>query len=511
MRTALLVAVLTTYHSTQAQDGLLDASFSSDGMLVNDLSFYDDQASAVIVQPDGRILTVGWTDDGSQVILAAQRLLPNGTPDPTFGTGGTVLSPLAGHQRYGYDGGVQSDGSIIVAGLDYDINLDGNVLLVRYTAAGVLDPGFGVGGVVSTDMGGGAGFQSAWAMRVLDDDRIVIVGELGESGVMCAQFTADGVLDPGFGVDGVALTGISFGSGLAVAVQNDGSILAGGYRIVGKNSDWMVARFRPDGSLDADFGDAGVAIVDVQGGDVEILQSLSVLNDGRIAACGYRGSNGMDYAPVVALLNADGSLDTGFDGDGVLAMPYPAPQWGQAHTIIAQADDKLLVSGFRVEPGETENNDFFLMRLLPDGTLDATFADEGLVHTDLSGAQDRAYGMVLDAQDRIVLAGYGTGDQRAFGYARYTNSIITATPELLHQAELLVFPNPTTGTLMITGLDVSRPANFQLIQADGRCVLDLRMSNASPIELPSSLKDGPYRLVVQQGSTHVVRSVIIAH
>ncbi len=509
MRRTLLQLLFISSLPATAQDGTLDPTFSNDGMLVNDLFFYDDQASAVLVQPDGRILTAGWTDDGTQVFLALQRLLDNGTPDPGFGVGGTVLSPLAGHLRYAYDIGLQSTGAIVVAGLDYDINLDGNALLMRYLPDGTLDDSFGEGGVTSSDLGSGPGFQSAWAMRVLSDDRIVVVGEQGENGVMCARFTADGELDDTFGENGVALSGISFGSGLAVAVQNDGSILAGGYRIAGKGSDWLIARFRADGTLDAGFGDAGVAIIDVLGGDVETLESLSIMNDGRIAACGYRGSNGQDYAPVVALLNANGTLDTGFDEVGFRVFSYNAPQWGQARSIIAQPDGKLLVAGFRVEPGETENNDFFLMRLLPDGSFDGTFAEGGRVHTDLSGEQVRALAMTLDNEDRIVLAGYGTGDQRAFGYARYANTITTTVVETNKASTLTIYPTPATDRISVRGIDEQKPAVIRLFHADGRSIAAQRMYPPFSMDLPVELASGTYLLRVEQDGNTNTRPVVV--
>ncbi|MBL7951491.1 MAG: hypothetical protein JNM62_07195 [Flavobacteriales bacterium] len=509
MRSSTLPILFLSPFIVASQDGTLDPSFNGSGTRVNDLSFYDDRASAVVVQPDGAIVAAGWTDDGVTTTVALQRLLPDGTPDPAFGVGGTVLSPLAGHQRYAYDVALQSTGAIVLAGLDYDINLDGNALLMRYTADGELDSDFGVGGVVSSDLGGGAAFQSAWAVEVMDDDRIVIVGERGEDGVMCARFSAEGELDTDFGVNGVALTGISFGSGLAVALQDDGAILAGGYRIAGKGSDWLIARFRADGSLDAGFGDAGVAIVDVGGGDVEILKSLSICSDGRIAACGYKGSTGTDYAPVVALLNTDGTLDEGFDADGIRAFPYSAPQWGQAHRIIAQADGTLLVSGFRVEPGESENNDFFLMRLLPDGSFDPTFAGDGRVHTDLTGAQDRAYGMAIDAEDRIVLAGHGSGQQQAFAYARYTNTIGSGLNTTPHEESLSVFPVPSLGTIQINGLKENSTL-MDIMQSDGRVILQERISPPFKVELPATLSNGHYLLQFVQEGHRVTLPIVLS-
>ena len=88
-----------------------------------------------------------------------------------------------------------------MAGLAYDINLDGNVILLRYLADGTLDATFGNGGITSSDLNGGPAFQAAWSLGVMADDRLVIVGEESANGLACARFTADGVLDATFGVN----------------------------------------------------------------------------------------------------------------------------------------------------------------------------------------------------------------------------------------------------------------------------------------------------------------------
>jgi len=92
----------------------------------------------------------------------------------------------------------------------------------------------------------------------------------------------------------------------------------------------MLARFRPDGVLDPTFGTAGVATLDLAGGDTEMMRGVTVLSDGRIAACGYRSFQGLDDEPAVALFEPNGDPHLAFGTGGLLLPPFTAPQWGQA-------------------------------------------------------------------------------------------------------------------------------------------------------------------------------------
>ena len=107
---------------------------------------------------------------GNYAAVIVQRLLPNGDPDLAFGTGGVVFTPAAAFLHFAYGVGVQSTGKVVVAGLSYDESNDADVVLLRYTTAGVLDTTFGVQGRVLSDLGGGPGFQAAYAMEVMPDD-----------------------------------------------------------------------------------------------------------------------------------------------------------------------------------------------------------------------------------------------------------------------------------------------------------------------------------------------------
>ena len=120
--------------------------------------------------------------------------------------------------HYAFSVDVQSTGHVVVAGLSYDLSFDANVVLVRYMPNGSPDGSFGTGGLLLTDLGGGPGFQAAYAMRIMNDDRIVITGQDDENGLTCARFSPAGVPDATYGSNGVAITGVIASTGLCICL-----------------------------------------------------------------------------------------------------------------------------------------------------------------------------------------------------------------------------------------------------------------------------------------------------
>ncbi len=492
-----------------AQAGTLDPSFSSDGLLVSSVSTYEDAVRAVMVQPDERTVGVGWIDDGSLILPFVHRLLQNGSPDPSFGIGGMVYFPVAGQLPYAYAVGMQSTGNIVVAGVIYDASLDGNAMVFRLLPDGSPDDSFSNNGLVYLDYGAGFGFQSAWAMQVMGDDRIVIVGENGESGIVCARLDAEGVPDPSFGTNGYAYAGVPFSTGLCVHVNTNGSVIAGGYRVdPNSESDWVLSRFDANGILDPTFGAGGTAILDMGGTDSEFMRGVDVLSDGRIAVCGYRNHNGPGTESIVALFASDGTPDPSFGTNGLIALPYSDPQWSQARSIVVGPDDKLIVAGFLSNSTPTTLDDFLLVRILTDGTLDPTFGNGGEVITDLSSANDRAYAMAIAPNGSIVLAGYATGSMGDAAYARYLNDIGTNSAEVDTDVHgLTIFPNPTSGLAQVT-TTLGRNARVELIDASGRVVLRSQITGAGDLDL-SIVADGIYQVQLQYSSGERTRTRLL--
>jgi uncharacterized delta-60 repeat protein len=158
---------------------------------------------------------------------------------------------------------VQRDGKLVVAGYAADAsNIDTDFALVRYNADGSLDPSFGTGGVVTTDLGTRS--DDVRAIVIQPDGRIVVAGTAGED-IAVARYMPDGKLDTGFGTGGLTITDLgSDDVANGVALTSGGEIVIAGYTLGAKvNRDFLLARYRADGSLDTAFGDHGVVKTDL--------------------------------------------------------------------------------------------------------------------------------------------------------------------------------------------------------------------------------------------------------
>lgn len=282
-------------------------------------------------------------------------------------------------------------------------------------ADGDLDLSFGSGGSVVTDLGS---TEDGRAVAIQPDGRIILAGS-GLNGTNAdfalVRYLLDGTLDPTFGAAGKVYTdfgGNRFDYGRAIAIQPDGRIVvAGQSAFSGNMTDFGLARYHPDGSLDTSFDGDGKVITDF--GPIDLAAAIALLPDGRIVAAGYtlNGAN-MDFA--VARYNSDGSPDASFDGDGKVHTDFGGAESGAALAI--QVDGRIVLAGSIVNP-DLNISDFALVRYNSDGSLDTTFGEQGMVATDFGG-RDEVNDLALQADGRIIVV--GTSEFR-FAVARYNS------------------------------------------------------------------------------------------
>lgn len=235
-------------------------------------------------------------------------------------------------------------------------------------------------------------------------------------------------LDPSFAA-GTPLT-FDLGPGHDTAhdlvVQPDGKIL-----VVGtadetgegpSDSDMAVLRLLPDGRLDPTFGVGGQVRID--DGGREKAQAVALQPDGRILVAGAVEAWNQDQVlPHMALsrLEADGRRDLTFAG-GMVVLHGPS-RWGEARDIALQPDGRILVAGTGAlkEDPTRRSGDFMVGRAMPDGTLDSSFGESGIVLTDVAGGwdvTDDANAVLLQPDGRIILAG------RTFGSGSTVHSLV---------------------------------------------------------------------------------------
>ena len=305
--------------------------------------------------------------------------------------------------------------------------------LVRYNPDGSLDTGFGHGGVVAerTVQGG----LSPEALVIQADSKIVLVGTASDLataavGFGLARYSPDGTLDTGFGASGRVLSrvGAATAEAHAVALQPDGDIVvAGGGFGAGADtvSNFALARYTPDGSLDNGFGSSGVVLTSIAASGAE-ARAIALQSDGRIVVAGTAFASGTtNDVLALARYTADGSLDPSFGNAGSVTTTFDTSgaEAGsdpfRTAALVIQPDGKLVAVG---SVGGHQGA-FALARFLPTGDLDSAFGAVGktMTHPEASA---QAYAAAVQPDASIVVAG-GLGsasDSVAFALARYSPS-----------------------------------------------------------------------------------------
>ncbi|NIQ77219.1 MAG: DUF2341 domain-containing protein, partial [Anaerolineae bacterium] len=378
-------------------DGNPDTSFDTDGKVTTDVSSLTDIAYGVAIQTDGKIVAVGAAQGVESVDFAVVRYTSNGTLDTTFGNGGKVITDIAGYQDQANAVAIQDDGKIVVAGwarMD-SVIMDYDFVVVRYDTDGSLDPSFGTGGIVTTYFGIDD-YSQGNAVAIQDDGKIVVAGLTVGFGrdFAVVRYTSNGTLDTSFGSGGKQTTdfGLDQDIAYAVAIQDDGKIVVAGSASVG-NQSWAVARYNASGGLDTSFGSSGRVVVDFSGSTAEEARGVAIQDDGKIVAAGFTHEGilpGYDRF-AVARCETDGSPDTSFDTDGKATTDFGATTNAKGQAVALQPDGKIVVAGYV----EGANSNFAVVRYTSNGTLDTSFDTDGKVTTDFTGISDYGYAVVL--------------------------------------------------------------------------------------------------------------------
>lgn len=263
-----------------------------------------------------------------------------------------------------------------------------------FALPGDIDPTFRTGGFVIADFGG-----SAYASALQSDGKLVITGSSSNptsgSDFTTIRYHSDGTPDASFGTAGKVVTDIGSANDLpfAVAQQSDGKLLVGGHYQVGSGFDFQFAlvRYHQNGSLDGTFGNAGIVITPIGEGQ-DIINSIILLPDGKIIAAGRsrRFSTAQEQTAVVRYL-PNGTLDTTFAAGGIALSPanLSTRHFGGA---ALQADGKIVVAASQSHQS-TSNSSFNIVRYNHDGTIDMSFGG-GLVEFQFRAASEN-YGYWL--------------------------------------------------------------------------------------------------------------------
>ena len=430
----------------------------------------DESAFGIAVQPnDQRVVMVGHTDAGSDGFAVA-RLDGNLALDPGFNTVGWLAAYGASSAL---DVAIADDNDIVAVGFTGANDL-GDFVIARFTPTGPPDPQFSLDGDGEETLDFNNGADQAHAVAIQPGDQKIVVAGLGgppgESDFALARYTSAGALDPSFSAPDGKLTtdfgGVSFADD--VALQADGKILVAGTDN-SHTGDFALARYNTDGSLDTSFSCDGKQITDFAG-NVEVGNGVAVQSDGRIVVAGssFSQTTANDFA--VARYNTDGSLDTGFSGDGKQTVPFAATDI--ATGLVIQADGKIVLAGY-TESGPL-NGDFAVARIEGGGGNASQPEDCG------SGGDGDADGDGVPRCDRT--AAPGVAAPTATGCPAVASSRPAAA----------VTPLDTTAPVLVLGGSKTQKAGKTVSVVVSATTEDMWASASGTVSVPAASK--VYRL-----------------
>lgn len=503
MKTILTILFLFSKVFLFAQSGALDLTFGNSGMVTTSYGQCV-KAHAIANDANGKIVVAGsykidpFTNDKNIIVV---RYNPDGSVDNTFSSDGIVTADL-GSVEEANAVLVQHDGKILVVGYSDSWTNYANVVLIRYTTDGLLDNTFGNNGI--TQVSFAAGDDKAISAVLQSDGKIDVAGSIFNGSNLdyfISRFNSDGTLDLSFGNDGFAQFDYDNENQEAesIMLQPDGKILVGGYSCTSLMANFMIARFTSSGFPDLLFGLDGKTITDLGGDDRSF--SMAFQPDGKILLNGHTFLN---YTTDVSLVryNSNGTLDNTFGNSGVVITDVGGYE-DDSRSIALQTDGKILVSG---SSRIGASNDFTLLRYNDDGTLDSSFDNDGIVTTDFGSASAYAFASVLQQNEKIILAG---ASNVSIALARYQSGLATGTVDLPEiQNSELIYPNPITCQAVLEyKLLKDETITVGLYDLSGRLVQlffekqnELKGTQHEVLNINKSVAPGNYFVTISNGS-----------
>lgn len=352
----------------------------------------------------------------SAVLLREVQAQTVGTLDSTYGTNGKASISLATGITYG--GVAQSDGKIVVVGYSQEGG-HADITAIRFTTAGVIDSTFGANGKALITYSPN---PIVYAAAVQPDDKIVLAGTASTADdidydLMVVRLDANGALDSTFGTNGIVITaGRHHGTGQlgivtearAVAIQPDGKIVAAGRTFeVNYDASPIIVRYDSTGAIDPTFNGSGVVVdsTDAGYGYSEWTNALALQPDGKIIIAGSTNSFGLSYglAAEVLRFNSDGTLDNSFASDTRVQKSFGTTAEANAVTLLS--DGSILLAGYSGASSPV----FYIVKYSSSGHFDNSFGgtSDG-VTLSFTGGSDVAYACSATPDGNLLVAGGGS-------------------------------------------------------------------------------------------------------
>lgn len=498
---SLQIVLCLSVLSINAQS-ILDDTFGVDGKL--NFSFSTNQfIRGIAVQPDGKIITIGdyyFNSPWNQFFI--KRLMPDGSPDTTFGTPGEgPVSDYTGTVffRYGAKCNPASvlllpNGKIMVSGSTSDEtgnSGDYDFIIIRLNSDGSLDTTFRDQGVYTEDRPGSQGAGS----MVLQGDKVLLSATFSSGNL--TRLNSDGTTDTTFGTNGfIASVG-------TMVIGPDNSIYMANY----SNNVIRLIKYESDGALDTSFADQGVrsipfpftTFVDRQ------LKYMHLSPDGKIfltGSCWATLTSG--HYGITVGFDLDGNLLSGF-GDGGMLIKEPQT-WSSIGKCVMVNNDKVTVA---YQTGLATNYDYTVASYNMDGTPFTDFGTNGeeTFYFGTTNRHDYLEAAAIQPDGKMLLGGR-SADGASLARLNPVNQPVAGTKSFTSE-NISVYPNPAIDKVMFHVNDNIQSLNVTMYNLLGSEVYRGTFTSNEALIDVSQLSDGIYLAELDNGSQKIVKKIIV--
>lgn len=477
--------------------GQLDPTFHGGKPVLEDLAktvphFTD--FNNLLVDGAGRIVVAGQTTDpGGHTAVALARFSANGEPDPGFGEGGFRVTQFgAGPSPYSTPQSLFTvPGRYVGFGIYRIVNGRSDLSADVLGENGAGDPGFGKEGLATVDWPPSPDQGATGAAAAAPDGTVYVSGTTTEGGTQhaleVAKFTPQGQLGENFpGLIGVYTHRFGEAAGLEstggpIATLSDSSmVIAGSASMASGGNGLLLVHLSEGGQLDSSFGQhAGYSIINISdpkdpnpyAAPIDIL----VGPQGEIYVAGIGDDASGQQAAVIARFSPSGQPDFTFgNGGGIDRIQLGGPGQRSAATNLAlQPDGKIIVMASVDVEGTSHPR---ILRLKPNGELDPTFGNGGIVVPDLGGEETFLGGAAV-VGNRLLVSG------SVKGVGGYSGALAAYLLESLPDPAPIPGPNPGQGTIPKQAKGTLRPRKKSFaVDAKGRVGIPLACSAAGPCQ-----------------------------
>ncbi len=467
-----------------AQDGSLDTSFGDGGVVVTDIDNSIDLVLNVVEQADQKLIVSGiMTPDTNNFYPYLARFTANGTVDTSFGTNGFVISNSGFYDfKYLF---IDNSQNIITAGPQ---GQSSTFVISRYLDNGNLDNTFANNGILPIPNGNYVG------MNLMEDGSFLLLKFSGSYEITINHYLSNGNLDTNFGINGAAVSTFfvdPFG-GVEIKIDGENNIFFLGKRDNNANTDIILMKFNPDGYLDTNFADNGIATKNIDAINPMNFStaSLEFTNDNKIVIAGSCGAcidiGNPVMQPYFIRYQNDGLPDPNFGNNGTVLPPISGFSISQ---VIMQPNQRMLVAGRLLDC--FEGSIYAISRYFSGGTLDNSFNGASLEFDN--------YKTILQEDGKIVSVGntFWYNGLEDIVLVRHNNDALSL-PEFENQ-KATIYPNPSNGIFTIERELFSERESYQITDITGKMIAKGELAEKqTQIDL-SAAQSGVYFLKTSSG------------